>query len=343
MRHSRLLLAPAVALLCGLLAGSLLMLAYGEAPARVWALLLRTTWGNAYGLGQVLYKTTSLVFTGLSVALALRAGLFNIGCEGQILVGSLVCALLGARLAGLPALLAVPLCLGGAFAGGAATGALPGWLKARTGAHEVIQTLMLNFVVQALVVYLGAFCFVRETLHTAPVALAARLPRLSALLPALHGSAANAALLLALLFAAGVGWLLWRTRLGLDLRALGSAPRAAAGVGVPTARITVGVMALAGGLAGLVGANFVLGYKGYFEQGFSGGVGYWGIAVALLGRCHPAGVVLAALLLATLSQGALGIHALVPKEAIDVLQAVVLLAAAASDAALRGMARGGRP
>jgi simple sugar transport system permease protein len=287
----------------------------------------------------VLYKATPLLLCGLSVALALRAGLFNIGAEGQVVAGSFCCALLGARLEGFPAAAALPLCLLAAFFGGAVTGALPGWLKARTGASEVIQTLMLNFVVQAAVVYAGGFVFLRETLHTAPVAEAARLPRLSALLPALHGSASSLALLIALLAAAAAAWLLYGTRLGLELRALGAAPRAARGVGVATARLTVLAMALAGGLAGLVGANFVLGYKGYFEQGFSGGVGFWGIAVALLGRCHPGGVVAAALLLATLSQGALGIHALVPKEAIDVLQAVVLLAAAAADAAVRRGAR----
>jgi general nucleoside transport system permease protein len=335
------LAAPLLALLSGMLCGSAVMLAWGASPARIWALLFATTWGNAYGLGQVLYKTTPLVLSGLSVALALRAGLFNIGCEGQIVAGSFLCALLGTKLGALPPVLAVSLCLFAAFAGGAAMGALPGWLKARTGSHEVIHTLMLNFIAQAAVVYLGGSWFLRETIHTAPVAGAARLPRLSTFVPALHGSAANLALVLALLCAGGVAWLLFGTRLGLELRAMGASPRAAAGAGVRTGALTVVAMALAGGLAGLVGANFVLGYKGYFEQGFSGGVGFLGIAVALLGRLRPAGVVLAALLLATLSQGALGIHALVPKETIDVLVAVMLVAAAC-DAPLRRLIAGGR-
>jgi len=335
MRRLAALASPALALLAGVAAGSLLILAWGESPARVWALLLRTTWGNPYGFGQVLYKATSLVFCGLSVALALRAGLFNIGCEGQIIVGSFLCAVVGARLDGFPAVAAVPLCLLAAAGGGAAMGALPGWLKARTGAHEVIVTIMLNFVAQAAVITLGGYFFLRETIHTAPVADSARLARLSAIVPALHGSAANLAILLALACAATVAWLLARTRVGLELRAVGLAPRAAAAAGVRPVAVVVLAMALAGGLAGLVGANFVLGHKGYFEQSFTAGVGFWGIAVALLARGHVAGIVAAALLLATLSQGALGIHAVIPKDVVDVLVAAILLAAACSDALAR--------
>jgi simple sugar transport system permease protein len=334
--------ATAIALLAGVAVGSALILAWGESPARVWALLLRSTWGNAYGLGQVLYKATPLVLAGLSVAVALRAGLFNIGAEGQMIAGAFLCAVAGARLGAAPAAVAIPLCLLCAALGGAAIGALPGWLKARTGAHEVIVTIMLNFIVQAAVVLAGAALFVRETIHTAPVAEPARIARLSALLPALHGSAANLTLVLALLCAAAFAWLLGRTRLGLELRAVGAAPRAAASAGVSPGTITVWAMALGGGFAGLGGTSFVLGHKGYFEQGFSSGVGFWGIAVALLGRLHPIGLVVAALLLATLSQGALGIHARVPKDLVDVLVAAILLAAGAAEAISRRWLGSGR-
>jgi simple sugar transport system permease protein len=319
--------APLVALACG----SLLILAVGGAPAEVYRLLLAGTWGNAYGVGQVLFKATPLIFTGLAVAVALRAGLFNIGAEGQLTVGAFATAALGAALPpSTPALLAVPACVAAGMVGGAAVGALAGALKAYRGAHEVITTIMLNFIVRASMVGLGARWFEKESIHTAPVVAAARLPRLGAWLPALHGSAVNLALFVAMGAAAAVAWLLFRTRTGFRLRAVGESPAAAANAGISLGATTLFALGLSGALAGLVGANFVLGYKYYYEDGFSGGIGFMGIAVAVLGRSHPLGVVLAALVFGTLSQGALAVNAVVPKEIVDVLVAVIILAVAAA-------------
>jgi ABC-type uncharacterized transport system permease subunit len=321
------LLPPIIALVIAAIIGDLLILAFGQSPGDVYALLLEGTWGNAYGLGQVIYKATTLTFTGLSVALALRAGLFNIGAEGQLAAGGFLCAAVGLLLpAGTPVLLAVPIAIAGAAAGGAAVGAVPGTLKARFGASEVIVTIMLNFIVLALLNWIvAAHLHVPETLHT-PEMRAGSIARLGDAWAIFAGSAANFTLLLALAAAAAVWWLLFRTRRGYELRATGLQPDAAEYGGVKVSTVWWRVMLQAGALAGLGGTNYVLGYKHYYEEGFAAGSGFLGIAVALVGRNHPAGVVVAALLFATLSQGGLAVNALVPKQLVDVLTAVVIIA-----------------
>jgi len=322
------ILAPAMALLIAMAAGNLLVLIYGESPLRVFAALLEGTWGNPYGIGQVLFKATPLIFTGLAVAIPFRAGLFNIGAEGQLVLGALMAGLVGSALpAGTPWILAIPLVAGAAAVAGAAWGSVPGALKARFGAHEVITTIMLNFVALALANYLVAVHFHQpETLHTAPIVEGARLSRLGAFVAPLHGSASNMAFFWALAAAGVAWWVLFRTSAGYQIRAMGLSAKAAEFGGISLLRISTLAMALAGACAGLVGVNFVQGYKYYYEDGFSGGVGFMGIAVALLGRNHPVGVVLAALLFGTLSQGGLAINALVPKEIVEILQAVIILA-----------------
>ncbi len=320
-------LPPLVALLVAVLVGDALILVYGQAPGSVYRLLLDGTWGNAYGFGQVLYKATTLACTGLAFAAAARAGLFNVGAESQLAVGGFAAALVGLAFpVGTPGLLAVPCCVVASMFGGGLVGLVPGWLRARFGASEVIVTIMLNFVVLAALNYVVAsHLHVPETLHT-PQMHAGAVPRLSDFSSAFHGSAANATVLVAVLAAAALWWILFRTRAGYELRAVGLQPDAAEYGGVRVGRVWVRAMALSGALAGLGGLNFVLGYKQYYEEGFATGSGFLGIAVALVGRNHPAGVLLAALLFATLSQGGLAVNALVPKQMVDVLQAVVILA-----------------
>ena len=333
------LLAPAMALLIAMAAGHLLILICGESPARVFRALLDGTWGNFYGLGQVLFKATPLILTGLAVALPFRAGLFNIGAEGQVVLGGLATAVVGHFLpAGTPWPLALPLAAAAGFCAGGLWGGLPGFLKARFGAHEVISTIMLNFIALALVNYLVVTCLaVPETLHTEAIVEGARLSRMGALFAPFHGSALSTAFLWALAMAAVCWWLLFRTPFGYEMRASGLSPRAAQYAGMSLVRVSTLSMAIGGGLAGLVGMNFVQGYKYYFEEGFSGGIGFMGIAVALLGRNHPLGVVLAALLFGTLSQGGLAINALVPKEIVEILQAVIILAVVAASREVRAV------
>jgi len=334
LRRARLeeaLLPPLVALAIALVVGDLLILAFGQAPGAVYRLLLDGTWGNAYGFGQVLYKATTLTCTGLAFAIGARAGLFNIGAESQLAAGGFAAAAVGLLLpVGLPGLVAVPLLVLAALAGGGVVGAVPGALKARFGASEVIVTIMLNFIVLALLNYVvAAHLHVPETLHTPEIG-AGLVPRFAAVSDRFRGSAANFTLPIVVAAAVGLWWWLFRTRRGYELRAAGLQPEAAEYGGVSVGGVWTRAMALSGALAGLGGINYVLGYKGYYEEGFATGSGFLGIAVALVGRNHPLGVPLAALLFATLSQGGLAVNALVPKQMVDVLQAVVILAVVTS-------------
>jgi len=332
------LLPPIVALLVAIVVGDFLILTFGQSPAAVYRLLLEGTWGNAYGIGQVLYKATTLIFTGLAVALGIRAGLFNIGGEGQLAAGGFVAALIGLAT---PAVFAAILCTIGAAAGGGVVGAVPGYLRAKFGAHEVITTIMLNFVVLALLGWIvSAKIHVPESLHTPEIRTGA-VTRLSQIMPAFHGSAANLTLLVALATAGAVSWYLFRTRRGYELRAVGLQPDAAEYGGVDVGSVYWRAMAISGALAGMGGINFVLGYKRYYEEGFATGAGFLGIAVALVGRNSPLGIVIAALLFATLSQGGLAVNALVPKQMVDVLQAVVILAVVTAVPAVRQSIRAG--
>jgi simple sugar transport system permease protein len=322
-------LPAVVALAVALVAGDLLIITYGQAPGAVWRMLLEGTWGNSYGFGQVLYKATTLTCTGLAVAVGLRAGLFNIGAEGQLAAGGFGAAITGLALpTGTPAFIAVPACVLAACVAGGTVGAVPGALRAKFGAHEVIVTIMLNFIVLALLNYIvSARLHVPETLHT-PEVHAGTVPRLADLIAGFHGSAANWTIVVVLLAAGATGWYLFRTRAGYELRAVGLQPEAAEYAGVRVGATWRNALTLSGALAGLGGVNFVLGYKGYYEDGFTGGAGFLGIAVALVGRNHPLGVVVAALFFATLSQGGLAINAMVPKQIVEVLQGIVILAVA---------------
>jgi len=338
-------LPPLVALLVALVVGDILIILVGQSPSAVFRLMLGGTWGNWYGFGQVLYKATTLICTGLAVSIALRAGLFNIGAEGQLAAGGFAAAVVGLALpAGTPGIVAIPLCIAAALAAGGLVGAVPGVMKARFGAHEVIVTIMLNFIVLAFLNWIVAsHLHVPETLHT-PDMRAGTLGRLMDWVPPFHGSAVNASLFIAIAAAAIVGWMLFRTRAGYELRAVGLQPDAAEYGGVRVGKVWMKAFLLSGALAGLGGINYVLGYKHYYEEGFAAGAGFLGIAVALVGRNHPVGVVIAAFLFATLSQGGLAIHALVPKQMVEVLQGVVILAVAAAVPEVRRLvqsARGG--
>lgn len=325
-------LTIAVAMAIAVLAGSLLIWFVGKSPLHVYSLLLSRTWGTSNGIGQVLFKATPLIFTGLAVSVAFKVGLFNIGAEGQLAAGAFVTALVGAALpASLPAPIAVPLCILTGMAAGASVSGLAGWLKVRYGAHEVINTIMLNFVVSSVTLWLGnAFFFVKYTVHTSTIPDSATLPRLG-----FTGSEANTSLLLALGCAGALWYFFARTRRGFEWRAVGHNPRAAENAGVRIGRVFIGAMALGGAMAGAVGANYVLGYKHYYERGMGSGFGVIGIAVALLGRNHPAGIVAAALLFGTLLHGSLVVSEEVPKEIFQILQAVIILSVACASVYLR--------
>ena len=336
------ILSPVVAVGLAALAGAVLVLAVGENPVRVLTVVISGVLGTPDGIGAVLFSSTTLLFTGLSVAFAYRAGLFNIGAEGQLLVGAFLAAVVALSLPDWPPILLVPVSVLAAALGGAIWGAIPGLLRARLGVHEVINTIMMNFIASGLTGYFAVHVL-REPgqmiPHTSSLPEAARIPRLGdlpfALVPS--SSPANTSFLLALGVAAVVAWILYRTPFGFRVRALGLGPEAARTAGLPVGLTLVGTMALAGALAGLAGVNEVLGFRYRFLDNFSGGVGFLGIAVALLGRATVSGVVAAALLFGVLSAAAVEVDLFtdVPREVVLVVQAAILLFVVAGDRVLR--------
>jgi simple sugar transport system permease protein len=334
----RLLQTPALAgLAAGWIAFCLLVWFYGASPSEMAVLLLQGTWGTSYGAGQVLFKATPLLFTGLAVDLALRAGLFNIGAEGQLAVASLTAGVVGSRLpASTPSVIALPVTLGAAMAAGAVWAWVPALLKGRFGAHEVISTIMMNRIAEGAVgLVIASGVALTGTVRTADVVSGARMPKLEAVFSAFRGSAASFAVVLAALATVFVMIGHGRTRFGREIGLIGLNARAMEAEKVPVKRRLEQALVASGAIAGAASLGTVLGYKGYFEEGLGAGAGFGGVAVALLGRGNAAGLVLAALLFGTLQQGGLALNAHVPKELMDVLQGIVICAVALADARLR--------
>jgi simple sugar transport system permease protein len=335
------LATPAVAgLAAGWLAFSILVWLYGASPSAMAGLLFEGTWGTSYGAGQVLFKATPLLFTGLAVDLALRAGLFNIGAEGQLAIASLAAGVIGSRLPpGTPAIVALPLTLAFAMGAGALWALVPALLKGRYGAHEVISTIMMNQIASGAVgLVFASGVALPGSVRTADVIAGARIPRLEAVLPAFRGSAASFAVVAAVVVTVLVMAAHERTQLGREIGLIGRNPRAMAAEKVPVRRRIEQALVLSGAIAGAASLGTVLGYKGYFEDGLGAGAGFGGVAVAMLGRGRVSGLILSALFFGTMQQGGLALNAFVPKELMDLLQGVVIIAVALADARLRAAA-----
>jgi simple sugar transport system permease protein len=313
------------AILLAFAVSAVLMLMVRVSPLLVYGKLFEGVFLNPYGLAQIFFKATPLMLAGLSVAFAFHAGLFNIGAEGQMIVGGFLCAL-AAYYVHLPWILHVPLCILVAMLGGVLWAVIPAYLKAYRGAHEVITTIMMNFIAAALTGYFVAEKFHEpETVHTFTAQATSFIPRLSVMLGFCKGSPANMSFILALLACGAVYWLLWKIPLGYEIRAFGLNSDAAATAGINVRTRLIYAFLISGALAGLASVNFVLGYKHYYEEGFSSGVGFMGIAVALVGQNNPVGVAVAALLFGALSHATLVINGYVPKDIVEVMQALVII------------------
>ncbi|MRG95013.1 ABC transporter permease subunit [Polyangium spumosum] len=335
--RARVLLPIVLSIAGGVLLFNLIAFAFGQAPAAALRLAFEGTWGTPYGLGQVLFKATPLLFTGLAFEIALRAGLFNIGAEGQLALASLVGALVASRLpASLPMPIALPIALASAAAVGALVAFVPAILRARRGVHEIITAIMVNRIVDAVLPWTFSTVLGSASLRTADIAPGAALPRLDRVAPSLAGSAASFAFPLAVVTVFVGMALLERTRPGREIRWVGLRPEACRAEGIDVERRLLLAMLLSGAIAALAVSSTALGYKGYYELGLGAGAGWSGIAVAMLGRGKAIGIVLAAIFLGTLEQAGLVVNARVPKEAMDVLEAtLIVLVAVASRVASR--------
>jgi simple sugar transport system permease protein len=320
-------LMPILALLIAFLIGAGMILLIGQDPIDIYGRMISMTLGNDYGLGQVLFRATPLILTGLAVAIPFKAGLFNIGGEGQAMLGAFACGVVGFMLPeGTPSLLSILLCLCGAMLAGGAWGFLAGWLRTRYGINEVISTIMLNFIAAAVVGYvLLNHVAVSASVHTPEIVESAHILRLDALGELFPRSPVNLSLLLSLGIALLFYALVYRSKYGYELRAVGKNPHAATYAGIDVTFHQNLSMAISGALAGLVSANLILGYKHYFELGITGGLGFLGIAVAMLASNNPLWIILSALLFGWLDYGGLTINAYVPKEVFLILQATVIL------------------
>jgi len=334
-------LLPLWNLLVALLVAGAVVLVIGQSPLQALGILLQGALGSTRGIGYTLYYTTTFIFTGLAVAVAFHGGLFNIGGEGQATCGGLGVTLLALWLGPkLPAVVVLPLVVLAAALFGMAWAMIPAYLQAWRGSHIVITTIMFNFLAASLNVYLlvnwlrpgGASMSVESN----PFADSARMPALHEMAQALGfelpSSPLNLSLLLALLASVLVWWFLWKSRAGYVLRAVGSAPQAAHYAGIrPRVQVLI-AMGISGALAGLVAVNEISGVQGKLTLDFVAGAGFTGIAVALMGRNHPVGIILASLLFGVLYQGGVEVSFEMPgfsREMVVTVQGLIVLFAGA--------------
>src|SRR5688572_20308281 len=333
-------LIPLVNLLVAFMVAGLVVLLVGENPLRAAVILVDGAFGSGPGIAYTLYYATNFIFTGLAVAVAFHAGLFNIGGEGQAYIGGLgvgiVCLAFDHVL---PWYLTFPAAIAAAAGAGALWALIPAYLQARRGSHIVITTIMFNFIAASAMVYLLVDVLKPPgsmAPQTRQFAEGAQLPKLTWMLEAfgltLRSAPLNMAFVLALVLAAAVWVLIWRTRLGYEIRTFGFSPKAARYAGISETRITVVTMMISGALAGMMALNPVMGDQHNVSLDFVSGAGFVGIAVALMGRSHPAGIVPAAILFGVLYQGGAELAFEMPaisRDMIVIIQGLVILFAGA--------------
>ena len=331
-----LVVLPLVNLALALLVSGIVVALIGLDPAQVITQLVKGAFGSRAGISYTLYYATTFVFTGLAVAVALHGGLFNIGGEGQAMIGGLGCALVALGLgAHLPAAVMLPLMVMASMAAGALWAAVPAALQAWRGSHIVITTIMFNFIASALLAYLLVNVLKAPgsmTVETEAFAASARMPGVHAALAVLGldwpRTPLNLSVLLAAVAAVAVYLFLWRSRAGYELRAVGFAPDAAHYGGIWPRRQVMLSMLISGALAGLVGINELAGVQHRLLLDYVVGAGFTGIAVSLIGRNHPVGIVLAALLFGALYQGGAELAFEIPgfsRDMVTTLQGLIVL------------------
>ena len=337
-------LIPLLNLALALIVAGFVVVIIGESPLEALGILLNGAIGSLKGWGYLLYYATNFTFTGLAVAIAFHAGLFNIGGEGQVYIAGLGAGAVGLGLGFLPWPLALPLAILACMAFGAAWAFVPAYLQATRGSHIVITTIMFNYIAASTMVYIIINVFrpvgrmaveSREITNIAMPSFRQIGLWLGVKLP---NTPLNVTVFLAIIAAWGLWYLLWRTRLGYEIRTVGANAEAAIYAGIKPGRIIIIAMVISGGLAGLMAVNEILGVQHRLVLEFAGGAGFVGIAVALMGRSHPVGVVLSAMLFGLLYQGGTELSFAKPaitRDMIVVIQGLVILFMGALEQAFR--------
>jgi ABC-type uncharacterized transport system permease subunit len=333
-------LIPLINLVVAFLVAGMVVLLVGESPLKAATLLVQGAFGYGEGIGFTLYYATNFIFTGLAVAVAFHCGLFNIGGEGQAYIGGLGVAIVALALDGIfPWFLTFPFAILAGALFGAAWAFIPGYLQAKRGSHVVITTIMFNFIASSLMVYMlvevlkpaGSMAPQTETFLPG-----GQIPTLDWLMSLfgldIGGAPFNLSFLLALVAAFLVWVLIWRTRLGYEIRTMGASPSAARYAGIREVRIIIITMLISGGLAGMMALNPIMGDQDRLQLDFVAGAGFVGIAVALMGRSHPVGIIPAGVLFGMLYQGGAEISFEMPhisRDMITIIQGLVILFAGA--------------
>lgn len=325
-------LLPLLNLLSALLVAGLVIWLLGESPLESLGILIHAAVLNTEGLGYTLFYASTFIFTGLSVAIAMQAGLFNIGSEGQMYIGGLGLTLLVLAFdSSLSPWLLIPLAMVASAVFGAGWAFLPAWLQAKRGSHIVVTTIMFNFIAASLMNYLiVAFLIPQGQQNTASRVFAesAWLPKLTDYLPVLGNTPLNISFLLAVVALVIYGLLVWRSSWGFQLRAAGLNKHAAHYAGVSISATIIVAMLISGALAGLASVNVILGSTHYLNLNFPAGAGFIGIAIALMGRQNPIGIFLSALLFGALIQGGFDLSmekSNIPPETFIFIQGLIIL------------------
>lgn len=310
----------------------LLLIIINKDPVEIFSLIFTDVFSSGYGIGQILFKATPLIICGCGLAVCFHASLFNIGAEGQLNAGSFVIAILALKLSFLPFPFVLLICFICGFIVSGIFGLIPAYIKVKKDVSEVITTIMFNFIIIALVNYfLIDFFAVKSTMRTEKIPDNDMLFKMSDYIPFFNGSSLNAAFLIALLISVLTYVLIYKTKFGYKLRAVGFNETASRYIGIKTNKVILIAFFTGAGITSLAGINFVFGYKGFYELGFSNNVGFTAIAVALLAKNNPIGIIFSSLLFAVMDYGGLSINQLVPKEIMLVVQGIIILAILSAD------------
>ncbi|MDD3680310.1 MULTISPECIES: ABC transporter permease [unclassified Mesotoga] len=324
------LLVPVVSVLIALLIASIIIIMIGKNPITAYSIMLEGAFGSQEAVADTIMKMTPLILTGLAVGFGFRAGVFNIGAEGQMTMGALIGAIVAMNIGGIPSVIAIPLSILVGMLAGAFWASIAGFLKAFTGAHEVISTIMLNWIAANIASFMvsGPLAVGSGTPKSPEIAEAAKLP----VILKVQATELSIGIFIAIAVAIIMYILIEKTTTGYKLKAVGFNPHAAEYGGISIRKSIILTMAISGALAGMAGIVDLIGVPPHrFVGELTGGRGFDGITIALIGRNHPIGIIFAALLIAALRTGsnAMQIRAQIPNDIVSIIQGIVIFLVAA--------------